>query len=180
MIRIDDVFAIGRITKHRGLRGEVEMNYIDDSFDTGSSDYLVLDIDGILVPFFWEEYRFKNDDTVILKFEGVDNEREARSIVNCEVYYPQKHSVLYSDDAAEGMLTSYKALTGFTVNDTTGNTLGTVVRVDDSSHNILLYLQTPDNKELLLPFHDDFLQHFDLRGRSLTLEIPEGLLTLND
>lgn len=180
MIRIDDVFVIGRITKHRGLRGEVEMNYIDDSFDTGSSDYLVLDIDGILVPFFWEEYRFKNDGTVILKFEGIDNEREARSIVNHEVYYPLKYSPVYSGDATEGVLASYKALTGFTVYDTTGTVIGTIARVDDSSRNILLEILTPNEKELLLPFHDDFLRHFDLRKRSLTLEIPEGLLTLND
>lgn len=59
MIRHNEVFKIGYIAKHRGLRGEVKMSFTDDCFDRGTAPYLVLDMDGILVPFFWEEYRFK-------------------------------------------------------------------------------------------------------------------------
>ena len=60
MIRDTEVFKIGYIAKQRGLRGEVEMSFTDDCFDAGSADYLVLDMDGILVPFFWEEVSLRN------------------------------------------------------------------------------------------------------------------------
>lgn len=82
MIRDNEVFKIGYISKQRGLRGEVEMVFTDDCFDTGSADYLVLDMDGILVPFFWEEYSFKNNETAILKFEEIDSEEQARKLVD--------------------------------------------------------------------------------------------------
>ena len=52
MIREEEIINIGRITKSRGIRGEVEMRFTDDVFDRGDSEYFVLHIDGIPVPFF--------------------------------------------------------------------------------------------------------------------------------
>ena len=164
MIRHNEVFKIGYIAKHRGLRGEVEMSFTDDCFDRGTAPYLVLDMDGILVPFFWEEYRFKNDDTVIIKFEDIDNETHARQLVGHAVYYPKSHI----------------ALTGYTVYDHANQMIGTITHVDDSSANTLLTITTQDGKDLLIPYHDDFLINFDLRQRVLQLHIPQELLSLND
>ncbi len=178
MIRTNEVFKIGYITKCRGLRGEVEMQFTDDCFDTGTADYLVLDMDGILVPFFWEEYSFKNHDTAILKFEGTETGEQARRLAGHSVYYPK--SCLPPTEADEDTeLSSYKALTGFSVTDAQGRELGLVAQVDDSSANILLIIERPDRSELMLPFHNDFLLHFDLRERTLQLDVPEELLQLN-
>lgn len=176
MIRLEEVFKIGYIAKHRGLRGEVELSFTDDCFDTGSAEYLVLDMDGILVPFFWEEYRFKNDDTAIVKFEDVDNEAQARRLVGHGVYYPKAHLV---HDEGEGELSSYKALTGFTVYNQEGAYVGTVAQVDDSSANVLLTIEEESGDEVMLPFHNDFLLNYDLRERTLQLFIPEELINLN-
>lgn len=179
MIRQESVFKIGHITKHRGLKGEVEMRFTDDCFDTGTAEYLVLDMDGILVPFFWEEYSFKNDETAILKFEEVNDEAAARRLVHHSVYYPKEH-VCVPEEEEGAVLSSYKALVGFTVSDVHGHLLGTVVQVDDSSQNTLLIMDTPAGNEIIIPFHNDFLCHFDLRQRTLQLDLPEGLLALND
>ena len=180
MIRPEEVFRIGHITRHRGLRGEVEMSFTDDSFDTGSADYLVLDMDGILVPFFWEEYKFKNRDTVILKFDGIDTEAQARLLTGHAVFYPKRHLPPSPEGEDTATLSSYKALTGFSISDPQGHHLGTVEAVDDSSQNILLTIKRPDGSMTLIPFHNDFLLHFDLRERTLQLDLPEGLLSLNE
>lgn len=177
MIRHNEVFKIGYIAKHRGLRGEVEMSFTDDCFDRGTAPYLVLDMDGILVPFFWEEYRFKNDDTVIIKFEDIDNEAHARQLAGHVVYYPKSH---ISQTDTDTSLSSYKALTGYTVYDHANQMIGTITHVDDSSANTLLTITTQDGKDLLIPYHDDFLINFDLRQRVLQLHIPQELLSLND
>ncbi len=177
MIRPESVFKIGHITKHRGLRGEVEMAFTDDCFDTGTADYLVLDMDGILVPFFWDEIRFKNDDTAIIKFADTDNEEQARRLIGHAVFYPK--DCLTDDDEEGATLSSYKALTGFTMFDPQGTKLGTVEHVNDSSANILLTVESPDGKEFMIPYHDDFLVDFNLHERTLTLDFPEGLLDLN-
>ena len=61
MIKNDDVFRIGKIGKAHELKGELQMQVDDDVFDRVEADYVVLQIDGILVPFFIEEYRFRSD-----------------------------------------------------------------------------------------------------------------------
>ena len=178
MIRNDEVFKIGFISKNHGLRGEVELSFTDDCFDRGTSDYLVLDMDGILVPFFWEEYRFKNNDTAIIKFEDVDDDEQSRRLVGHSVYYPKKH-LPEPDDESDNVLSSYKALTGFSVSNQEGKYIGTIVHVDDSSSNILLTIENESGDDFMLPFHNDFLLHYDLRERTLQLEIPKGLIELN-
>lgn len=178
MIRDNEVFKIGYISKQRGLRGEVEMVFTDDCFDTGSADYLVLDMDGILVPFFWEEYSFKNNETAILKFEEIDSEEQARKLVGHSVYYPKEHTA-EADENEGATLSSYKALTGFAVYNAHDVLVGSIVHVDDSSANTLLTIETKDGSDFMFPFHNDFLLGFDLRERYVKLDIPEELLLLN-
>ena len=59
MIRKEEVYKIGRLGKSHGVKGEVSLQFTDDVFDRVEAEYLILDIDGILVPFFMEEYRFR-------------------------------------------------------------------------------------------------------------------------
>lgn len=176
MIRQDEVFYIGKISKYRGIRGEVELLFTDDAFDRGDAEYLVLEMDGILVPYYWEEYKFKNNDTAIFKFEHIDDETAAKHLVSRRVFYPLSH--LPEDDENDS-LSSWQALMGFTVTDDKGHTLGIVESVDDSSQNILLYLKSPLGKEIILPLHDDFITGYSIRERHLSLSLPEGLLNLN-
>ena len=63
MIRQEEVFRIGRIGKPHGVKGETSFQFTDDVFDRVDADYLILQVDGILVPFFMEEYRFRSGDT---------------------------------------------------------------------------------------------------------------------
>lgn len=177
MIREQEVFYIGYLSKYRGLGGEVELAFTDDAFDRGDSEYLVLERDGILVPFFWEEYRFKNDTTAIFKFEEIDTDEAAKQLTGSKVFYPRKHDVATS---GSDTLRSLKAFTGFAVYDAGDALLGTVTGVDDSSANTLLYIDTPSKRELIVPLHEDFLCGYDLKGRTLKLDLPEGLLNLND
>ena len=72
MIREDEVYKIGKIGKPHGVKGEVSLMFSDDVFDRVDADYLVLMVDGILVPFFFEEYRFKSGETALVKFCDID------------------------------------------------------------------------------------------------------------
>ena len=175
MIRPDEVFYIGRITKYRGISGEVEISFTHDAFDRGDAEYLVFEIDGIFVPFFWEEYKFKNDQTAIFKFEDINDEKAAKKIVGLKVYYPYRF--LPEDDGNE--LSSIRAVTGFQVSDETFGEIGVVTNVDDSSANVLFTIETKGGEEIMIPFHDDFLVDFDLKKRCMTLALPEGLLDIN-
>ena len=188
MIRSEEVFYIGKVSKFRGIQGEVEILFTDDAFDRGDAEYLVLEMEGILVPFFWEEYRFKNDKTAIFQFEDIHDETAARRIVGASVYYPK---AALPEDGEEGAeLRSWQALTGFARNScidkgfalyhADGTPIGTVQAVDDATANILLIIDRADGTQTYLPFHEDFLVEARLKERALFLNVPPGLLEIND
>ena len=92
MIRREEVYKIGRLGKTHGVRGEISFLLDDDVFDRTDADYLILDIDGILVPFFIEEYRFKTDSNALMKFDGIDTQERARELTGCDVYFPRSQA----------------------------------------------------------------------------------------
>lgn len=170
MIKKEEVFKIGVINKPHGVKGEVSFSFTDDIFDrVEDCDYLILMMDGILVPFFWEEYRFKSDNVALVKFEGIDTAERAKMFTNVEVYFPKK----YMDEQNE--ITSWNFFVGFQVNDVRHGALGEIVDVDDATMNVLFVIEK-EGEELLLPAHEEFILDLDKKNRVLTVEIPEGLL----
>ncbi|MCR5238992.1 MAG: ribosome maturation factor RimM [Prevotella sp.] len=169
MIRKEDVFKIGRLGKSHGVKGDISFPFDDDVFDRVEADYLILDIDGILVPFFIEEYRFRNDTTAIIKFEGVDSQERARELTGCDVYFPRE----LADSAEDGL--SWSAIVGFYILEVkSGKVIGRIASIDDSTLNILFCLE--DGR--LIPATDDLITAIDQQARTITMHIPEGLLEL--
>ena len=169
MIRKEEVFKIGVINKPHGIKGEVSLTFTDGIFDRVDCDYLVLMMDGILVPFFIEEYRFRSDDVVLMKFEGIDTAEKARMLTNVQVFFPKK----YMEEQDE--ITSWNFFVGFKVDDVRHGDLGTVTDVDDTTLNVLFVIEK-EGEELLLPAHEEFIVGVDRHNRILTVDIPEGLL----
>ena len=89
MIKQEDVYRIGRLGKPHGVKGELSFQYDDDIFDRVEADFLILDIDGILVPFFIEEYRFRSNEICLLKLCDIDTEERARELTGCDVFFPR-------------------------------------------------------------------------------------------
>ena len=176
MIREKDTFYIGKISKVRGLCGEVELLFTDDAFERGTAEYLLLEMEGLPVPFHWTEYRFKNDRTAIFQFEDVDSEEAARRLVGAKVFYPK---AALPEEEEEAELSSWQVLIGFTLYDREGRIIGVVESVDESSANILLTVRSEDGEECYLPLHEDFLLELRRRDRVLITDYPEELLTLN-
>jgi len=170
MIKKEEVFKIGIINKPHGVKGEVSFTFTDDIFDrVEDCDYLVLLLDGILVPFFIEEYRFRSDNVALVKFEGIDSTEKARTLTNVEVYYPVK----FMDDQEE--ISSWNYFIGFRVEDIHHGCLGAVVDVDDATMNVLFVIENGD-EEVLLPAHEEFILDVDRKKKILKVDIPDGLL----
>ena len=169
MIRREDVYKIGRLGKAHGVKGEVSFQFDDDIFDTADADYLILDIDGILVPFFMEEYRFRNDSLALIKFCDVDTQQRASELTGCDVYFPRS----IADEQAEGL--SLSSLVGFDLIEANGKgKVGTIAAIDDTTQNILFELEDGT----LIPASDDLITDIDTQQRQITMNIPEGLLDI--
>ena len=177
MITFNDLCKIGKIVRPHGIAGEVELLFTLDVFDDDMADYFFLDMDGLPVPFFWEEYRFKNSESAIIKWRHYDTDAAAKALVGHDVYYAK--TKLSHEENNIGILTSWKALEGFSVFDEQKRILGEVNYVDDSTKNVILSLTDTNGNNLLLPLHEDFIISLQLNERQLYLQLPEGLLDIN-
>ena len=167
MIREEDVYKIGKIGKPHGVSGEVTLRFTDDVFDRVDADYLVLMVDGILVPFFMEEYRFRSDEVALVKFEDIDSVERASELTGCEVFFPRELA-----DEDEGELT-WSQIVGYDIVDADSHKLiGRIASVDETTINVLLEL----DDGTLIPAAEEFIIDIDHKERKMFMRLPEGLV----
>jgi len=169
MIKKEEVFKIGRLGKAHGVKSEVSFHFDDDIFDRVECEYLVLEIDGILVPFFMEEYRFRNGYLAFVKFRDVDTQERASELTGCDVYFPRDLA------AAEDEMPILSMLVGFSIVDAaTNKSIGVIEDVNDQTANILFEL---DNGALI-PASDELIMNIDTQREEIVMDIPDGLLEI--
>jgi 16S rRNA processing protein RimM len=79
----------------------------------------------------------------------------------------------------EGNRFYYHEIIGFTAIDTQKGPIGTIENVNDQSSQVLLEV-TSHGQDILIPLHDDFIVRLDRDAKEFLLELPEGILSLND
>jgi 16S rRNA processing protein RimM len=169
MIKKEDVYKIGRLGKAHGVKGEVSFQFDDDIFDTTDADYLILDIDGILVPFFMEEYRFRNDSLALVKFCDVDTQQRASEFTGCDVYFPRSVADEDGDAPSLAMLVGFNIVDAFD-----GKVVGKIAAIEDSTQNVLFELEDGT----LIPASDELITNIDTNRQQIIMNIPQGLLEI--
>ena len=86
MINADDIYKIGTLTRTHGVRGELAFHFTDDVWDRTEADYVFIMLDGLPVPFFFEEWRFRSDTVALVKFEDVDDIHTAERLVGADAH----------------------------------------------------------------------------------------------
>ena len=143
-----------------------------DSAAVHYADFIFVMIDGLLVPFFFEEYRFSSDVVALVKFEGVNTLEQAADLTGCHVYFPRDASDEDADTVSKAELSGFKL-----VDASTGHVVGDVTALDDSTANPLFVVDTP-NGEMLIPASHELVKAIDKKSHTITVDIPEGLLSL--
>lgn len=173
MIKKEEVYKIGRIGKPHGVHGELQLQFSDDVFDAVDADYLVLEIDGILVPFFMEEYRFRSDEIALMKFCDIDTEAQARELTGCDVCFPRKLAAERTEDISWSQIVGYSL-----IDEQTKRTIGKITAVDETTVNTLFEVVTSKGDDILIPASNKLIVEADIVGQTITMRIPAGLLDL--
>ena len=169
LVNTDTCYKIGVITRTHGTRGELSMNFTDDVWDRADASYVFLMIDGILVPFFLEAWRFRSDSVALLKFQDIDTSESAQEWVGCEVWFP--HSL--TPEPTDADTYTWRSFTGWTIIDQEAGELGTIDHVEDTTANTLFCVGTH-----LIPANEAFITSIDAKTRTIHTKLPQGLLEL--
>ncbi|MBQ8336155.1 MAG: 16S rRNA processing protein RimM [Bacteroidaceae bacterium] len=169
MLRKEDFVYFGKFLKPHGTKGEIGLQSDGFSLDD-DCDFVACDIDGILVPFFFETKRQKNSDTIIVKVERMESAEEVRYLTNREAYIPRQWV-----EESEELTWSY--FRGFKAYDETLGFIGEIVDFDDDTINTLFIVEN-NGQEILIPAQEEFITGIDHEGKEIMFDLPEGLVTL--
>ncbi len=114
-------------------------------------------------------------DGLIVKFEQIRDRNQAEALAKSGVYVP-----LELLQAEEGEPVFLKQIEGFEVVESSGQKLGQITGFASNGPQDLLEIALADGKTALVPLVDAFLVHIDFDKQQVTMDLPPGLLNLED
>jgi len=179
MIDRQDLVEIGTVQKTHGIQGEIVVT-LDRDVDFDALPCVVMEIDGLWVPFFIDGFRPRSSGSALLHLEGMESERDAAELLRKTVYAVCAQLPEGEDGDDGGGLTADR-LIGYTLHDDNAEAapvgeIGAIREITLS--NWLFEVRTPDGREILIPIATDLITAVDTDAHTLYMELPEGLTDL--
>ena len=171
MISPQEIIQVGRTQKPYGIKGEINILFINAEYAELDSEYYFLMIENIPVPFFIEDFTFSTDVIARVKFEDINDEKAASKYTNLDVYMPRE----MVNELEGGVTSGWSNFIGYKVVGGDGEIIGKISSVDESTINTLFILHNGE-KEILIPATEDFITAIDEEEKIIDMNLPEGLL----
>ena len=168
---MDELVAIAKIIKPRGLRGEVVADILTDFRDRfdGLESVIAIATDGTRADLRIENFLFQKD-RIILKFEGIDIVENADDLRGLEICVPESDAVeLEEEEFFEWQLE------GCEVETVEGEAIGTVRELMRTGGTELLVVEK-GGRDYLIPFAEAICTEVDVEKKRIVVDPPEGLL----
>ena len=157
---------IGTITRVHGTQGEVQMHTVNTLFDESDPDFVMLQLDGLQVPFRVTDWRGKGED-LLLTLKGVTTETKAATLVGAEVSM-QRCDICHEEEDEE---MTWQELQGWTLQDADTGEQWRIASIDESTLNTLACL----DDDRLIPLHEDLIESLNEDQQILTIHIAAGI-----
>jgi 16S rRNA processing protein RimM len=167
----EDLVAIARVAKPRGLKGEVVAEVLTDfpqRFDD-LEDVIVLYPNGTRTELKIERSWF-HQNRIVLKFSGVDSIESAEPLRGAEVCVQESDAIGLEDGAYYDW-----ELEGCLVETADGEHIGKVRELMRTGGTENLVVDN-EGKEHLIPFAESICTEVDVEGKRIVVDLPEGLL----
>ncbi len=167
--------AVGYVVKTHGVKGELSVT-TDESFDgeLRPGDPVIVDIDGLDVPFFVSAVRGRGRDSLLLTFDDVDDEAAAAMFVGRTLYVYEEESENADPDDDGEELTADR-LVGYSIVDS-GRPVGVIDDIRELGPDCWYFVMRDSGQ--LIPIVDEMIQAIDHQACIVEMILPEGLLEL--
>ncbi|UAB76155.1 ribosome maturation factor RimM [Mesoflavibacter sp. SCSIO 43206] len=170
---INECFYVGKIVKKYSFKGELLIKLdTDEPEQFENLESVLINLRGNLVPFFIESSQLHKSELLRVKFEEVDTEDDADSLMKSELYLPLSFLPELEEDKFY-----YHEIIGFKVEDKNFGNVGIISGVNDSTAQALFEIDR-NGTEILIPMNDEFIIKVDKSNKTIFVETPEGLIDL--
>lgn len=174
-MKVDDCFYFGKIGKPKGFKGEVNIIIDNDSpIVPESLKEVFLLVGRKLVMYPLTAYKLNLKGNALGRVEGLNSDVDINRIKNLSIYLPKE--MLPSLEKDEFYLHD---LVGCKLFDKNKGEVGEIVELNTQTVQTLMFVQT-DKDEITVPFVDDFIVEINTSAKKVILDLPEGIIDLND
>ena len=170
MLFEEEYIYAGKILKTYGYQGYFLIT--GERFIKGylkEKEPIFIEIDGISVPFFIEDFEEKSEKTYILKLTDIESDFDAQEYIGCKL--------LISSGKIKNKAVHFniQSLIDFTFKDVNSSLEGKVTEVNEIPGNPLLRILLTNGKEFYIPFHNNLVEKINIKQNLLVMDLPEGL-----
>jgi len=165
---------LGKIIKSYGFNGTVTVN-LEKVFDgkIPEMESVFLETEGKAVPFLVSSCEIIDNTLIRITFDGYNSLEQISEFIGCRLY-------LTSSVKPENSGNDLNRLTGYQVRTIENDIVGTISEIIENPGQILLDILTSRDKKILIPLHQDFIVRIDNKKKIITMDLPEGLLEINE
>jgi len=171
---IKDCFYVGTIVSKFSFKGEVLIKLDSDDPEMYEGlESVFITIGNNLVPFFIERSSLHKSNLLRIKFEDIDNEHDAEALLKQKIYLP-----LDALPKLSGNKFYFHEVIGFQVEDINYGKVGEIVNINDTTIQPLFEIENDQEKKILIPINDEFIEKVDRSNRKIIVNTPEGLIDI--
>ena len=149
----DDLILFGRIVKTSKENGNLFIRSFEE-IEYKNIDFLFVEIDGTYIPFKINEIKKIKKNSLEIKFEFINNHKEAAEIVSKNVFIEKKFCTSKEENKNE--------IIGYIVIDEDLSKLGEIVNIINNNIQKLLEIRENNStKSFLIPYVNEFIFNID-------------------
>jgi len=159
-MRKEDCFYLGRIVRKHSFKGEVVIKLDTDEPEMyREMESVIVNLGNNMIPFFIEKSLLQKGNQLRVKFETINTEEDADSILKSGVYLP-----LSELPELTGKQFYFHEIIGFSVNDVKHGAIGTITGVNDTTSQPLFEVEFGAT-QMLIPMLDEFILRVDRENK---------------
>lgn len=164
-----------KVSKPFGLPGEVVISLYDTFPEHVDMDEpFFAEIDSLAVPLYLEKFERRGRSGALVRFADFDTPERVSELLGRELYILSTQSD--EEDNDEGVI-YLEDFVGFAALFAGKDMQGRIESFIEHEHNPLFSVDI-DGSEVLIPATDELIADFDAEARTVTFDLPEGLLEL--
>jgi len=171
-MNIENSEYIGYITRTRGLKGELQIYFEFEDYQDIDWDFILVDIDKKLVPFFIDSIKLHNNKTGFIFLQDIDHVDKVTPLLRKKVYLPLDKIPKRDEDDFR-----WTDLIGYWVVDDKQGELGEIIEIQEMPQQHIATVDM-EGKDLMFPLSEDLILGIDTEEEVIEVNLPEGLVDL--
>ena len=169
---MDNYFKIGKLVATYRIQGEIILLHSLGKKTSlkGLETLFIEEKKDSFIPYFIESAKIKSDTETYVKFEGISSKETAHKLVQKEIWLLENDFKKFAASSAPISLLGYNI-----INEE--EDLGEILEVIEQPHQVLCKILL-NEKEALIPIHEEFLDKIDKKNRKVFVTLPDGLLEI--